>query len=372
MATYETLGVKRVINASANNSRLGGSCMDDAVLNSMVEAAKSYIDMTELHKSAGNAIAKLINAESALVTSGAAAGLLLAVSACITHSNTAKMLDLPAAANGSEIIIQKGQRTGYDQGIRLTGVKVIEVGLPSSTRIEEIEYSINENTVALLYAFSELSNDLGMVSLEKFIQIGKDHKIPVIIDAAVANYPPEKLRAYSLMGANLVSVSGAKHIYGPPGTGFIFGDKDLIESCRLQAGPEYGIGRPMKVGKEEIIGLVTALEIYMNRNHEAEQKIWESKVSFIQDSLKNLPHTVLKRIFPDEVGRPVPRIQIKIDEKKMGLSAFEIAKHLLQNNPPIYVTSFYLNKGIIVINPIGLQIGDEDLIIDAFKAIWNM
>ena len=176
---------------------------------------------------------------------------------------------------------------------------------------------------------------------------------------------------FSKMGVDLVVVSGAKHIYGPPGTGFVYGRKDLVEACMLQAGPEYGIGRPMKVGKEEIVGLVTAFESYMGRDTEAEQREWEAKVAFLIEGLRQLPHAHVSRIFPDEVGRPVPRVQILIDEQKMGATASEIAQDLALNNPPIRVTSFYLKKGIIVLNPIGLRSGDETIITGAFTGTWQ-
>ena len=220
--------------------------MSPDVLAAMCDAARQFVDMAELQKKAGDSIARLLGAEAALVTSGAAAGLIIAVAACITGTDRAMMLEMPDAAKEAEVIVQKGQRTGYDQAVRMTGARMIEVGLPSSARADQIEYAINANTVALFYAFSEQVTDLEMVPLDEFIGIGKAHAVPVIVDAAVASYPPERLRQFSRMGADLVVVSGAKHIYGPPGTGFVYGRQDLVEAGALQAGPEHGIGRPFE------------------------------------------------------------------------------------------------------------------------------
>jgi D-glucosaminate-6-phosphate ammonia-lyase len=371
MASFESLGVRRVVNASANNSRVGASCMSTAVLKSMCDAAHWYVDMAELHVKCSEVIERITGAEAGLVTSGAAGGLLLAVAACITRGDTAMMLDLPDAGRTAEVIVQKGQRTGYDQAIRMTGAKMVEVGVPSCASATQIEYAISSNTVAILYTFGETVSLHGLVPLQRVIAIGKAHNIPVVVDAAVAGYPPERLKSFVTIGADLVAVSGGKHIEGPPGTGFLFGRRDLIESCRMQAGPEDGIGRPLKVGKEEIVGLITALEEYVQRDHEAEQRTWEKRIDYLIQKLRNLPHAVISRIFPDEVGRPVPRVRIHIQEAELGLTAFEIVKYLAERDPAVRVTPFYLSEGVIVLNPVGLQEGDEDRLIDAIWSVWR-
>ena len=371
MATYESLGIKRIINASGNNSRLGSSCMSPEVLQAMCEAAKWYVDMDELHQRCGEYITRVTGAEAGLVTSGAAGGLILATAACITGDNKAMMLELPEAGEGTEVIVQKGQRTGYDQAVRTAGAKLVEVGLPYRVHPEQIEYAINERTVGILYTFGEVVSQRGEVPLRKVIEIGKKHNIPIIVDASVVNYPVSRLREYIAMGADLVVHSGAKHIFGPPGTGFLCGRKDLIEACRLQAGPDYGIGRPMKIGKEEIVGLITALEIYVKKDHEAEQRNWESKVRFLVEDLRELPRVEVTRVFPDEVGRPVPRVRAWVDEQALGVTAYEIAERLSQSDPSVRVTTFYLHDGALVLNPICLLDDDEELVVAAFQKVWS-
>lgn len=345
--------------------------MNEEVLQAMCEAARWYVDMDELHQRCGEVIAHITGAEAGLVTSGAAGGLLLATAACITRGNQAMMLMLPEAARGTEVIVQKGQRTGFDQAVRTAGATLVEVGLQYRVYPEQIEYAINERTVGILYTFGQMISRHGGVPLESVIRIAKKHSVPIIVDAAVATFPVTRLRDYVAMGADLVVYSGAKHIFGPPGTGFLCGRRDLVEACRLQAGPDYGIGRPMKLGKEEMVGLITALEIYVTKDHEAERGEWESKVRFLMESLADLPHTEVLRAFPDAVERPVPRVRVWVDEEALGVNAHEIAKRLRQGAPPVAVQTELLHESVLILNPVCLLERDEELVARAFKDLWR-
>lgn len=371
MATYESLGVNRVVNAAGNSSALGSACMSPEVLQAMCEAAKWYVDMDELHQRCGEYIARITGAEAGLVTSGAAGGLLLATAACITGGDRGMMLDLPEAAQGAEVIIQKGHRIGFDQAVRTAGASLVEVGLPYHVHPEQIERAINERTVAILFVFGEVVSRRGEVSLETVVEIGKRHEVPVIVDASVVNYPIERLREYVALGVDLVVTSGGKHIFGPPGTGFLCGRRDLVEACRLQAGPAYGIGRPMKLGKEEMVGLITALETYVSRDAEAEHREWESKARFLVERLGELPYVEVTPTFSDEVERPVPRVRLWVDEAALGVTAFEVAARLRQGEPPVWVHEFDLHEGVLILNPVCLLEGDEQLIVQAWQNIWR-
>jgi len=371
VATFESLGIKKVINASANKSRLGSSILSQEVLYAMNEASKAYVDMDELHIRCGEFIAQITGAEAGLVTTGGSGGLLLAAAACITGTNRALMLELPQAAKDKEIIIQKGHRTGYDQAIRTSGASLIEVGLPYQTYPEQIENSINKNTVAILFTFGEEVNRNGEVPLKDVIKIAKKHKIPTIVDGSLINFPFIRLRDYIAMGVDLLVTSGGKHIFGPPGTGFLCGKKDLVEACRLQAGPGYGIGRPLKIGKEEIIGLITALEIYLKKDHNAEHQEWNKKIHYLVSKLNELPYIEATQTEFDEVDRPVPRARLFFDERKIKHNAYEIAKCLQCGEHPIWVQEFNLREGVILLNPVCLANGEEELIIKGFRNLWR-
>ncbi len=371
MATFESLGVRRVINASGNNSALGSSHMSQTVLDAMHEASKCYVDMNDLHTRAGELIARITGAEAGFVTTGATGGLYLATAACITHCDQAKMLGLPESANGAEVVLQKGHRTGYDQALRTVGAKIIEVGLPYLSSVQDIEYALNEDTVALLYTFGELIDQRGKVSLDVMIELGKKHNIPVIVDGAAVNYPLSRLRELVSMGPDLIATSGGKHIFGPPGTGFLCGRKELIEACRLQAGPAYGIGRPLKLGKEEIIGLLTALEVYEHMDFEAQRLNWESKARFITDEIGGLSNIQTRLTEFDEVNRPVPRAIVWIDEANVKVSAYEVARMLKEGNPPVRVQEFLLHEDKLIFNPVCLLDGDEKLLVTTWKKLWQ-
>jgi len=371
MATFESLGIKKVINASGNNSRVGSSILSQEVLQAMNEASKVYVNMNELHIRCGEFIAQITGAEAGLVTTGASGGLLLAAAACVTGTNKALMLELPQSAKGKEIVIQKGHRTGYDQAIRTSGVNLIEVGIPYQTYPEQIENSINENTVALLFTFGETVNRNGEVSLEDVIKIAKKHKIPIIVDGSLINFPFKRLKDCIAMGVDLLVTSGGKHIFGPPGTGFLCGKKDLVEACRLQAGPSYGIGRPLKIGKEEIIGLITALEIYLKKNYKAEHQKWNKKIHYLVSKLNELNNIEATQTEFDEVDRPVPRARVFFDERKIKHNAYEITKCLQCGEHQIWVQEFSLREGVILLNPVCLADGEEELIIKGFQNLWR-
>lgn len=371
MASYQSLGVRRVVNAAGFSTSYGSSCMSAEVTRAMSDAAGWYVDMGDLLRESGKVIARITGAEAGLVTSGAAGAMLVAAAACITKGNRAISLELPAAAYGAEVVVQKGLRTGFDQAITTVGATLIEVGLPYRAFPEQIEYAINNKTVALLYTIGEVIGRRELVPLEKVVSIGKARGVPVILDAAGANYPLSRLQQYAAMGVDLVATSGGKHIGGPPSTGLLYGRADLIAAARGESGPDYGIGRPLKVGKEEIIGLVTALEIYAAHDHEAEQRSWESTARRMAERLSRLPFVKTSVISPDLAGRPVPRTFVTIDEKALGKSAYAIAALLRQNDPPICVSPVHLSEGTLLLNPATLMDGDEALILQGFEKLWG-
>lgn len=371
MASYQSLGVRRVVNAAGNASKLGGACMSPQVLRAMADAAAWYVDMEELHQRAGEYIAGVTGAEAGLVTSGASGGLLLATAACVARGDRAVLAQLPAAAAGHEAIIQVGQLTGYEHAARTVGVSLVEVGQPDGALPEDIEAAINADTVAILFAIGETVDPRGEVPLEKVVEIGRRRGVPVILDASVANHPFQRLRQFAALGVDLVATSGGKHIFGPPGTGFLFGKSALMDLCRLMASPANGIGRPLKIGKEEIVGLVTALERYLDGDAEAEHRVWESRVRHMAEALAGLHHTTLTCTTADEVDRPVPRVRLRVDEEALGTTAAEIVERLRRAEPSVRVQPFGLHEGTLILNPVCLLEGDEELVVQALRHVWR-
>jgi uncharacterized pyridoxal phosphate-dependent enzyme len=260
-AVYQKLGVKPIIHGAGTTTRYSGSLLRPEVIEAMRQASQVYVNIDELNEAAGEAIAQMIGAEAAYVTGGAAAGLVLQAAACIAGEDPAKITQLPDTTGmKNELIIQRIHRFTYDQALRSAGGVLVEIGLGRRTIPYELEAAITDKTAAVVYLVSPFTSPPGVLSLEEVCQIAHRHGIPVIVDAASMLPPRDNLRKYLRQGADLVNFSGGKGIRGPQSTGILAGRKDLIRAAALNASPNQGIGRPSKTSKEEIVGLVTALE----------------------------------------------------------------------------------------------------------------
>ena len=365
MGIYERLGVRTLINARGTATALGGTLMSPEVLQAMYEASQAFVDLSELLQKAGERIAELIGVEAAHISSGAAGGMTLAAAACILDGNRERVNDLPDTTGlKGEIIIPKRQRFGYDQSFRMAGAKLIEVGTQEGTRPEDVEAAVNEKTAAIAYVIA--FEDAGKISLEDVIQIAKSTNVPVIVDAASELPPATNFTKYWRMGVDLSIFSGGKGLMGPQCTGLILGRKDLIEMCAACGNPHAGIGRGMKVGKEEIAGLVAAVELYVSRDHEADLIRWEHLVDNIVDELKDIPHITAKHLPVSEPNRQMPNALITFDEANLGMTKAEIANLLQTGEPSI---RFSETGDGILINPHTLQDGEEKIIAKRIKEI---
>jgi L-seryl-tRNA(Ser) seleniumtransferase len=369
MNIYRTLGMRELINAEGTITRLGGCVMDPAVVAAMAEAAKSFVDLNQLLAKAGQHAAALLGVEAAYITSGAAAGLTLSTAACITGSDTAKIRQLPdlGTIEKNEVLIQKSHRNGYDHAVRQAGVKVVEFGLIKETYPWEMRAAISEKTAAVVH-FLEFENHRNL-PLPEVIAIAKEKEIPVIVDAAAELPPAENLSRFFHLGADLTVFSGGKDIGGPQSSGLIVGRRDLIACCALNANPYYSIGRAMKVGKEEIAGLVTALELYLQQDFAAEEQMWEDMVAFMVAALADVPGLQARRVSPSEPGvQPnwIPRMYFDWDEKVIPLDRGEVKSRLLQSDPGIAVGK--TSTGLFV-NPQTMMLGQEKIIAQRLREV---
>ena len=273
MATgvYERLGVRRIINATCHWTAYGGTVMWPEVVEAMADARRACVDMRELLDRAGAFISRYTHAEASFVTSGCAAGLQVGAAAMMTGDDKVKMEALPHTAGlmKHEFVARRfpRQRTadgrayvhwGYAHAVRGAGGVFVEVGGPDGTTRQEFEAALGPNTAGVYWVSDGVEPGL---QLAEVIQIAHAHGVPVLVDASNTLPPPEHLHAFVDMGADLVAFSGGKGLRGPQGSGILTGRADLIRAARLQSAPVQGIGRPMKVSKEEIVGLLTALEI---------------------------------------------------------------------------------------------------------------
>jgi D-glucosaminate-6-phosphate ammonia-lyase len=383
VSAYEQLGVRRIINARSFSTKLGGAALPVEVLNAMREAAECCVRMDELQEAASRVIAEATGAEAGIVTSGASAGLTLAAAACLAGLDAARMNRLPDTSGiPNEIVVHRSHRNDYDHALRAAGARFAEVGFNYYTFGYEVEQAITENTAAVFY---QAGGEGSVLPLAEFAAIAHRYGKPVIVDAAAELPPSGRLRSYVSEGADLVAFSGGKHIRGPQSTGILCGRSELILSAALQhqdmdvfpktwslrrlisegriAGPpHHGIGRGFKVGKEEIVGLLTALRLYAERDTAAELRQWRADVECIVAALQNLAGVAAQVRFPQPGGREVPHAVIAIDPTDTGIDANTVVNALQEGDPPIYVFEHGADAGVLVCMPEALNTGEATII----------
>jgi len=369
MGIYEELGVKRLINAWGTVTRVGGSIMSPRVLEAMTEASEAFVDIDELLLKAGARIAKITGAEAAFITSGAAAGMAVAAAACIAGTDRAKIERLPCTEGmKNQIVTMRSHRVLFDQAMRLAGAELVEVGYPKHSFPSQLEAALNEKTAAVFYLI-EADAYRGSLPLTDVIAIAKKTCVPVIVNAAAELPPADNLRKFTGMGADLVIFSGGKDIRGPQNTGLILGRGKLIEACALNSNPNYSIGRPMKVSKEAIAGLLRALELYVEQDFDTEMKEWEKQVLYFIAELSELPYLSVRKGFPTQPSiQPacIPRAYVEVDEKRLGTNAAEIVSSLREGTPGILVEQM---RGGFILNPQMLEKGEAEVVVRRVKEV---
>ena len=361
---YEKNGIRRVINASGRMTALGVSTIHEETGKVMVEAAQNYVVIDELLDKVGEMISAFTGAEGTCVTSNTSAAICLSIAAVMTGYDIDKVERIPNTTGmKNEVIIQKGHCINYGapvtQMIRTMGAVAVEVGCANKVSKENIIGAITDKTAALLYVKSHHCVQKGMVSIQDMVEIAHSHHLPLIIDASAE----EDLRKYIAMGADLVCYSGAKAIEGPT-SGFITGKKDLTDAAKLQY---KGIGRPMKVGKESMMGLVKAIEIYTSRNMEDYDAHLESTVDTLINLLQGLPYITISKSV-DEARRKISRVKVDV-AASCPLSAQDITNQLKAGDPGIFIRDHFANVGTLFFDPRPLLPGDCEAIANKMKQI---
>lgn len=368
MTIYKRLGIRTVINGNATLTRLGGSIMPTEVVAAMVDASKHFVDIIELQKRVGEEIAKLTHNEAAYVSCGAAAALTLSTAACLTGLDATKREKLPHLDTSmkNEVIVHRHGRVGYDFAIRQVGVTFVEIGDENGTSPDELENAITEKTAAIFY-FANPSREHLWVPYEKAIAIAKRHNVPLIVDAAAQLPPPENLWRFTQMGADLALFSGGKGLCGPQSSGLIVGKESLIEAIAFNGPPHPFIGRGMKVGKEEMVGLLAAVEWYVNQDHVELQQSYEDQVTYYDEVFADIQGVTVHRSFPSEAGQPMPRTEIRFDEERLGITRDEILQQLADGEPSIDIAGAGANG--VLINGQTLMPGEIEIIAQRLKEI---
>ena len=360
---YDRLGVTKVINARSWVTALGGSIMRPEVFAAMEEAGQHFIDMDELMAAGGGVVARACGAEAGMVCAGAAAGNLLMAAAAITGTDRARVDRIPDTTGmKNEFVIFKSQRNAYDHAFEMPGGKLVEVGTPQTATTYQLEAAIGENTAAVLYILAPFHPR--PVTLEETIEIGHAHDVPVLVDASAEVPPLDNLTLPMRLGADMVTYSGGKGICGPQNSGLLAGRADLIEAAFLNylpGPPRVGIARPAKVSKETIIGLVTAIELFLDTDQVAVWAGWRAKADHVADRVRGIPG--LRVVIEESENRQGPQPVIYPESDWNGPTPAEVRSRLEQGDPPIMIGSGGYGDELNVVM-VNLRPGEEKIIAD--------
>lgn len=392
---YGRLGVRTIINASGPSTRLSGGIMHPDVAQAMADASQWCVDLGELQGRACELIAEATGAEAGYVTAGAAAALMLATAACLAGQDLAHMSRLPDTSGmPNEVIVARSQRTMYDHAVMQAGARLIEVGIPDrfsgagvrDAQIWEYDAAIGERTAAILY----VAQDHSEPSLPAITALARSKGVPVIVDAAAQLPPASNLKRFIAEGADLVAFSGGKALGGPQASGILAGRRDLIQSAalqqldhdtyfeqwsppaglidksRLQGFPTSGIGRAAKCGKEEIVGLLTALRIFLEQDAALQHKRWLGLCEAMAAGLEGIPGTKLTLV--DGNAKGVPEVRLKLESDKLALDAFQFIKRLQDGDPSVHVNHARARENIVVLGPTCLKPGDVEVLVARLRA----
>ena len=363
---YQTLGLDAVINAAGKMTALGGTAQSDIVARAQADAAASHVDLEALRRRAGERVAGHTGAEAASVTAGAAAGIAISVAACITGTHFEDVLRVPDTEGLRRgVLLQAGHDINFGaavtQMIRLGGGRPELVGWVNSVPKALLDDALTNrgDIVALLYVQSHHSVQQHMIALEDCVAAAHRHGVPVIVDAAAE----EDLRRYITLGADLVIYSGGKSIGGPT-AGFIAGKRDLIAACELQ---QRGIARAMKVGKEQIVGLLVALDIYAGRDASAAAARHDRIVSALLRAIGGIAQLKTYRK-PDEAGRGIERVAL---QRRDGGDIRELVTYLAAGSPSIRTRNHHLDDGVALIDPREIDEAQAATIIERVRAFFQ-
>jgi L-seryl-tRNA(Ser) seleniumtransferase len=361
---YQALGVKPVINATGTVTVLGGSLMPPEVVAAWISASRHFVNLIDLQDKVGERIAKLVGVEAALVTTGAAGALLLGTAAAVTRGDAKLVKRLPDTASlRNEILLQKTHHSCYDNQLTDVGVKLIDVETPA-----DVKRAVGERT-ALMF-FMNLADADGRIGRAEWVELARRHRVPTLLDAAADVPPVERLSEYNRLGFDLVAFSGGKALRGPNNTGLLLGRKALIEAAKKNANPHCGtIGRMMKVGKEDMVALLAAVERFMRLDHKAEWREWERRIGVIEAALKGIPTLQCERVVPP-IANHVPHLVLSWDEKRVKTTRERLTRELAKGDPPILLgrVSGTGDKGVLV-SVFVLQQGEERVVADRLRAI---
>jgi L-seryl-tRNA(Ser) seleniumtransferase len=362
---YEKIGVRPIVNARGATTAIGGTLMPPQVVAAMADASQAFVVVDDLNAAVGARLAEVAGAEAGYVTSGSAAGMVLAAAACIAGDDPVRIRRLPDSDGwANEIVIHRGHRIDYDQMFRVGGGRLVEIGFPARTETWVLERAIGERTAAVAWIDSP-NVSAGALDFDVVVAIAHARDVPVIVDAASTLPPVDHLRRWIRRGADLVIYSGGKGIRGPQDSGLLAGRKDLIEAARLNGNPHAAIGRGMKVSKEAMVGLWVALDLFLHTDHEADYRAHKDQAEAIAAGLADRGD-VRTEIEADWDAWPAPIIRILPRSGRWHPKTVHDA--LQRGDPPIHVN---LERDGLMISTHCLLPGDVEAILARLGTLFD-
>lgn len=361
---FKELGLTPFINAAGTYTTLTSSLMPPQVMEAIQYASRHYVHLPKLQDAVGARIAELLGAEAAMVTSGCAGALFCGTAGCVTGADRDKVLRIPHLEGmKNEVLVQKSHRFAYDHSVRGVGVRLVEIETAA-----EAERASGAKTAMMLY-FND-ATPRGQLQHEEWVRLGKKLNVPTLIDAAADVPPVENLTKYNKLGFDLVAFSGGKGLMGPQSAGILMGRRDLIEAARLNTSPNSDtIARGMKVNKEEMLGMLVALELYLKRDHAADWKEWERRCEVIAAAARKT-RTVETAIHVPGVANHVPHLELRWDAAAIRLTPPEARKLLAEGTPAIEACPL-TNKEKLVFGVWMMQPGDAEAVARRLAALFK-
>ena len=370
LAITESLGITPLINAGGPNTKHSGSRPRLESIEAMEAMSEVFVNIDELLLAAGERIAELTGNEAATVTSGASGGLVVQAAAAMAKDDPVGIAQLPITDDiPNELIIQRSHRFIYDHLYLGPGSKFIEVGQPDQSverKLEEVEAAISSQTAAIVHLESPFKN-VGAIPLPDLADLAHSHGLPVLADCASMLPPRENLTKFTRQGADLVSFSGGKAVRGPQSTGFLIGKPEWVEYARLNNAPNPGVTRAQKVSKEEIVGLLAALEAFVEVDEDSETKEYRKQMNFIVDQISEIPGLVAE--VKHNYDHYIPNAVVTFDDSWRGPAPEEIEARLKEGTPRIYAATNQGPANVMWIDPLNLQEGEVEIVAEKFRNI---
>jgi len=376
---YAKLGVPTIINAAGTYTTLTAACMPPQVLAAVQKAALHPVRLHDLQQKAGEYIARRLNCEGAIVTSGAAGAISLATAACIQYANNVSILDMPQALSGrkNQVIVQRAHRYEYDRAMYLCGARVTEV-----VTLEDYRRACGAGNAVMTNFFNAAEEEEGIagsaqIGREEWLRVAHEYKIPCLLDAAADMPPISNLWKYTGMGFDLVTFSGGKGMRGPQNAGLLLGRKSLTDLAHENNNPGDGIGRGMKVAKEQIVGMVAAVDWVLSHTEESMQGDYQKRVDLIAAAMRGIPSVRTETVVP-KIANHVPHLLIRFDPEVTGVTTDQVVEALRTEKPSIELnpnTGQKPNQGIpadantLVVGVWMLQPGEDAIVGQRIRAV---